>query len=142
MAQHDRIAYRELIKGLHEQSRLGCRSPDTRAGPSAVSEAWSVKAQNAMAAGKKVDQPAENQVLHHRAVAMEQHHAGNTGVATVEIMQSHAVAIDEGSDRRVVSLRQPREHQITEDQKNQNDDDNGGDGFNGGHYLSLNDRAQ
>src|SRR5437868_14968524 len=136
MAQQDRIAYREPIKGLHEQSRLSCCSPDTPTRPPAISEAWSVKAQNTMAAGKNVDQPAENQVLHHRAIAMEHHHARSTGIATVEIMESHTVAIDEGSNGRAVSFRTPRDPQFAEDQKHHSDYDHGGAALSSRDYQS------
>src|ERR1700731_300800 len=98
MAQHDRIAHAELVKSLHEQSRLRCRGPNTGAGALAVAEAWPVKAENAIAAGKKVNKPANREILDHGAVAMEQHHAGSGGITTVEIVEAHTVAFGEGAN--------------------------------------------
>src|SRR6202022_797410 len=105
MAQHDRIAQAELMKRFHEQSRLGCRGPKTRAGALAIAEAWPVKAENTIAAGKKVNKPADREILDHRAVAMEQHHAGSGGITTIEIVKSHPLALREGADRGVPPFR-------------------------------------
>src|SRR5882757_2203287 len=99
MAQHDRIAHAELIKSLHEQSCLGRRRPNTQVGALAVAEAWPVKAENTIAVGKKVNKPANCEILDHRAIAMEQHHAGSGGITTIDIMKSHTLALREGADR-------------------------------------------
>src|ERR1700704_506067 len=101
MAQQDRITHAELIKSLHEQSCLGCRGPKTPAGALAVAEAWPVKAENTIAAGKTVNKPANREILDHRAVALEQHHAGSRGITAVEIVESHTLALREGANRWV-----------------------------------------
>ena len=67
----------------------------------AVAEAWPVKAENTIATGKKVNKPANREILDHRAIAMEQHHAGSGGITTIEIMKSHTLALREGADRWV-----------------------------------------
>src|ERR1700674_662877 len=105
MAQHDRIAHAELIKSLHEQSCLGRRRPNTQAGALAVAEAWPVKAENTIAAGKKGNKAANREILDQRAVAAEQHHAGSGGITAVEIVESHTVALGESADGWVPPFR-------------------------------------
>src|SRR4030088_1541567 len=114
MAQQDRIAHAELMKSLHEQSRLGCRGPNTQAGALAVAETWPVKAENTIAAGKKVNKPANREILDHRAIAMEQHHARSGGITTIEIVKSHTLALREGTNRRVPPFRHGREYKGTD----------------------------
>jgi hypothetical protein len=99
MAQQNRIAHAKLMESLHEQSRLGCRGPKTQAGALAVAEAWPVKAENTIAAGKTVNKPANREILDHRAVAMEQYHAESRGITTIEIMKSYTLALCEGANR-------------------------------------------
>jgi hypothetical protein len=55
--------------------------------------------------GEAFDQTAYCEILNHRAVAVEQHHAGGAGIATFNVMEPHSVTLDELSDRRVPLLR-------------------------------------
>jgi len=47
-----------------------------------------------MVAGKKINKPIYYEVLHHRIVAVQQHNARTGGLTTVEIMNSHAFALN------------------------------------------------
>src|SRR5689334_3548350 len=124
MSEDDRIVHPELIKRFGKQSRLGCRRPDARAGPRAVSKAWPVKAQDTALAGKQVDKPADREVLYHRSVAVEQDHARCIGMATVDVVEPHAIAVDEPTDRWVPSFSDDLENHVA---GNDNDQDDGND---------------
>src|SRR3954454_10372066 len=139
MAQHDRIAHAELIKSLHEQSRLSCRGPNTRARAFAVAEAWPIKAENTIAAGKKVNKPANREILDHRAIAMEQHYARSGRITTIEIMKSDTLALHEGANSWGPPFSQDREYKVTDCQDKQDDHNNHEDGFCRGHFAGSPD---
>jgi hypothetical protein len=105
----------------------------------AVAEAWPVKAENTIAAGKKVNKPANREILDHRAIAMEQHHARSGGITTIEIMKSHTLALREGANRWVPPFRHDREYKVTDCQDKQDDHNNHEDGFCRGHFAGSPD---
>src|SRR4051795_10074899 len=96
-------------------------------------EAGPVETHHTIAARQDIDEPADDEILDHRAVAVEQHDAGSRGIATIDVVEAHAIALDKGADRWVPPFRDPREHDIADHQDNQNDDDNKDNGFSGGH---------
>ena len=105
MAQHGRIGHSELIKSLHEASRLSCSGPDPRAWPLAIPEAWPIEAQDTIGPSKKINKPVDGEILDHGSIAMEQHDARSGTITTVDIVESHAVALDEDAGWRVPPFR-------------------------------------
>src|SRR6516164_6259128 len=91
--------------------------------PGLFRETRPVETQDAVAPGEKVNQPADREILDHRSVATEQHHAWRIGIATIDAMESDTVAFGELADRRAPFLRQSRESKVGARKENQNNDD-------------------
>jgi hypothetical protein len=72
-----------------------------------------------------VHEPADDEILNQRAVAMEQHHAGSPTITALEVVETNPVTLDEVADWWVLSLSQEREHDVPYDQ---NEEDNNNDG--------------
>jgi hypothetical protein len=66
-----RVSSADPFQSFCKQGGLGAWSPDAGAGPLAVSESGTIKAQDAVALGKKIDDPADREVLDHRSIAVE-----------------------------------------------------------------------
>lgn len=98
MAQHHRIADPELIERVHQQSCLSCCGLYSEPRPLTIAKAWAVEAYHAIAAGKKIDQPTDCEVLDHGSVAMEQHDARSRRITPIDIVQYYAVALEELSE--------------------------------------------
>ena len=109
-AQRDRA--NRVDQSLQEQCRLGCCSPNACAGPLTVSEAWPIKAYNPVAACKPVHESADDEILNHRAVAMEQHHARSCAITTLEEVETQPLTLDEVADWWVLPFSDEREHDV------------------------------
>jgi hypothetical protein len=62
----------------------------------------------------RVDEPAERQVLQQRAIAMQHNENGSVGLASLKVMQSDALKLDELSERRMTSTRNELEGDVGE----------------------------
>ena len=132
MAENDRIAHPEMIESFREKSRLSCCGPDPKPWSSTMPEAWPVKANNSVVAGKVVNKSADQEILDHRPVAMKQHDPWGGRIPSVDVVETHAVAIDELADWWVPAFRQFGEEDVPDDEKDCQRDDDEGD-FTGGH---------
>src|SRR5256885_5579832 len=73
---------------------------------------------------------------------MEQHNGGSRRITTVEIVESHTVALGKATNGWVIPFRENRERNVPEHQKNEGDYNNDRDGFSSGHSLNLMARVQ
>lgn len=106
-----------------------------------MAKARAVEAHHAIAAGKKIDQTADCEVLDHGSVAMEQHDARRRRITPIDIVEtapSHSRNLPIGGFLHSASLEKPT-LPMTEKYYEQG----GGEqyGFNGGHLLSFDDRG-
>ena len=99
-----------------------------------MSESRTIKAQDAIAPGKKINEAADREVLNHRSIAVEQNHARGSGVSPLSIVHANPVALDEVPDRWISSFGYDREHNTPDDQNN---DKNGQDCCDRRHVPSL-----
>jgi putative transposase len=67
---------------------LGVRFTD------AMSESRTIKAQDSIALGKKINEAADGEVLNHCSIAVEQNHARSTRVSPFSVVDTDPVAID------------------------------------------------
>lgn len=106
-----------------------------------MAKARAVEAHHAIAAGKKIDQTADCEVLDHGPVAMEQHDARRRRITPIDIVEYYAVALEELADWWIPPLGQFGEADVTDDEKYY--EQGGGEqyGFNCGHLLSFDDRG-
>jgi hypothetical protein len=79
-----------------------------------VSEARPIKANHAVVPGKKVYEATNYEILHHRAIAMEEHNARGGGIPSFDVVEAHTVALEELANRRVPSFRQKRERYVAD----------------------------
>jgi hypothetical protein len=68
---------------------------------------------------------------------MEQHYARSRGIATLEVMEPKAFALDEATDGWVPPFSEKREGYIPNHQQKENPRNDGENGFSGGHSVSL-----
>src|SRR5437762_13637596 len=68
---------------------------------------------------------------------MKQHNAGSRGITTVDIVESHTIAVGKATNGRVIPFRQHRKGKVPDHQKNEGDYNNDGDGLSSGHSLNL-----
>ena len=93
MAQHHWIANPELIKRLHKQRRLSRSVPDPEPRSLAITKPWPVEADNAISLSKKINKTADDEILEHGSVAMEQHHTRSGRIAALNVVETYAVAL-------------------------------------------------
>jgi hypothetical protein len=67
---------------------------------------------------------------------VEQDHARRSGIAAFDIMKAHSVALDEGPDWRVPSLRYHLKRDIAQDQNDKSGHNDQQDGFSCGHRVN------
>src|SRR5215203_544807 len=126
----------EPSKSFCKQSGLGSGGPDTRARPLAMAESGPVKAQHAIALGKKVYKAAAREVWDHCPVAMKQDNARPGRLTPLPIVKPYPIAIDELSGRRVSPLRYESEDDVPNYQENNDQEDDEENGFRCGHLTS------
>jgi hypothetical protein len=68
---------------------------------------------------------------------MEQHYTRTRGIATLEVMEPKAFALDEATDRWVPPFSEKRERYIPNHQQKENPRNDGENGFSSGHSVSL-----
>ncbi|MGY4604371.1 hypothetical protein ACVW16_002783 [Bradyrhizobium sp. USDA 4474] len=137
MAQHHGITDPDLVERLRQQSCLSCCTPYSEPRPPTIAKAWTVEAHHAVAASKKIDQPADREVLDHGSVAMKQHDAGSRGITPIDIVEYDAVALEKLADWWIPPFRQFGEADIANDEKCQEQDTDEQHGFSGGHCQAL-----
>jgi hypothetical protein len=137
MSDHHRVSSANSFQSLHEKGGLGAWSPDAGAGPLAVSESGTIKAQDSIASGEKINESADGEVLDHRSVAVEKNHAWASRVSPLSIVHADPVALDELSQWWISSFRYDREHKVPDDQKDQENKKNGENGCDCGHIPGL-----
>jgi hypothetical protein len=125
MSDHHRVANPDLFQSVYKEGGLRAGGPDARAWPLAMSEAGTIKAQDAMALGKKINEPADKEVLNHRSIAVEKNHARGSRGPPLPIVHADPIAFDERPLRRILSFCYDREHKVPDDQEDQ---DNSKDG--------------
>jgi hypothetical protein len=86
-------------------------------GDDGCSKPWSIEANDPVVTSEAVDQSAQDEILHHGAISVEEDNARRDGIAAFDLMQTHSVALDEDADRRVPALRYHLKHDIGEYQK-------------------------
>jgi hypothetical protein len=82
-----------------------------------MSESGTIKAQDAVAPGKKINEPADREVLNHRSIAVEKDHARGSRVSPLPIVHADPVALDELPRRWIFSFCYDRKHKVPDDQK-------------------------
>jgi len=138
MAEHGRITHPELIESFDEESRLSRCGPDPEPWPLTMAKAWPIEAHDTIGLSKKINKPADREILDHGSVAMEQHDARSVGITPFNIVETYAVALDELADRRVPAFRQSGENNVPNYKKDQQQSQDEQDGFSGGHdYASI-----
>src|SRR5687767_8263298 len=73
--------------------------------PAAVAVARAVDHDDAEALREPIDETAHGEILDHRSIAVNEHQ-GLT-LAALNVVQAHAIYVEEAPDRRVLSLRVP-----------------------------------
>ena len=137
MSNDHRVPSPDLFQSFYKEGGLGGWSPDAGARPLGISESGTIKAQDTITPGKKINEAADGEVLDHRSVAVEKNHAGGHRVSPLSIVYADPVALDELSQWWVSSFRHDREHEVPDDQENQDNDENGENACDCGHIPSL-----
>jgi hypothetical protein len=96
-------------------------------------ETGPVEAHNTIVLSKKINKPADREILDHGSVAMEQHDARSGGITPFNVVETYAVALNELADWWVPAFRQLGENNITDDEKDQQQHRYEQDGFSSGH---------
>jgi hypothetical protein len=137
MSDHHRVPSPDLFQSFYKEGGLGAWSPDARARPLGISEPGTIKAQDTIAPGKKINEAADREVLDHRPIAVEKNHARGSRVSPLPIVHADSVALDEFPRRWIFSFCYEGEHKVPNHQKNQDNDKNGENGGDRGHIPSL-----
>jgi len=85
MAEHGRIGHPELVESFHEESRLSCCGPDPEPWPLTMPKPWPIEAQDTIGLSKKINKPADREILDHGSIAMEQHDARSGRVTAFNV---------------------------------------------------------
>jgi len=115
MSDHHRVVNPDLFQSFYKEGGLRAGGPDARAWPLAMSEARTIKAQYAMALGKKINEPADGEVLNHRSIAVEKNHARGSRVPPLPIVQADPVALNERPLRWMLSFCYDRKYKVSDD---------------------------
>jgi hypothetical protein len=126
-----------LFQSFYKDGGLGGWSPDARARPLGISESGTIKAQDTIAPGKKINEATDGEILDHRSIAVEENHAGGHRISPLSIVHADPVALDELPHGWISSFCYEREHKIPDDQENQDNDENGENACDCGHIPSL-----
>jgi hypothetical protein len=76
MSDHHRVPNPDLFQDFYKEGGLGGWSPDAGARPLGISESGTIKAQDAIAPGKKINEATDGEIFDHRSIAVEENHAG------------------------------------------------------------------
>jgi hypothetical protein len=142
MSDHHRVANPDLFQSFYKEGGLGAWSPDARTRPLAMSEAGTIKAQDTIAPGKKINEAADGEVLNHRSITVEQNHARRSRISPLPIVHADPVALDELAHRWIFSFCYDREHKVPDDQEYQDNNKNGENGCDCRHIPTSTVRAQ
>jgi len=82
-----------------------------------MSKTWPIEAEDTISLCQKITQFADQEILDHRTVSMEQHDPRRGHIATLDIVQSYTIAFYEFAKRRVSSFGDPREYDVAKDQE-------------------------
>jgi hypothetical protein len=137
MSDDHRVPSADSFQRFHEKGGLGAWSPDAGARPLAISESGTIKAQDSIALGKKINEAADGEVLDHRSVAVEKNHARGSRVTPLPIVHADTVAVDELPQWWISSFRYDREHKVPDDQDYQDNNKNGENGCDCGHIPMV-----
>jgi hypothetical protein len=141
MSNHHRVPSSDLFQSLYKEGGLGAWSPDAGPRPLAVSESGTVKAQDTIARGKKINEAADREVLNHRSIAVEKNDAGGSGISPLSIVQADPIALDKLPHRGISSFCYGRKYKVPDDQENQDNNNNGENGCDCGHIASLDSKG-
>src|SRR5581483_12465142 len=115
MAPHDRVTHAEALQSIYEQRCLRRCGPDPKAGPLAMPKSGPIEAEHTISLCQRIDESADQQILDHGTVSMEQHDPRRRCIAPLDIVQSYTIAFYELAKRRVSSLADQREHNVAND---------------------------
>jgi hypothetical protein len=133
-----RVPSPDLFQNFYKEGGLGAWSPDTGARPLGMSESGTIKAQDTIAPGKKINKAADGEILNHRSIAVEKNDARGSRVSPLPIVHADPLALDELPRRRIFSFRYHREHKVPDDQEKQDNNKNDEDDCDCGHiYRAL-----
>ena len=133
-----RVPSPDLFQNFYKEGGLGAWSPDAGARPLGMSESGTIKAQDTIAPGKKINKAADGEVLNHRSIAVEKNDARGSRVSPLPIVHADPLALDELPRRRIFSFRYDREHKVPDDQEKQDNNKNDEDDCDCGHiYRAL-----
>ena len=104
-------------------------------------KAWPIEAHDTIGLSKKINKPADREILDHGSVAMEQHDARSGRITAFNVMETYAIAFDELANWRVPAFRQLGENNVTEYKNDQQQSRDEQDGFSGGHHWTSITRA-
>ena len=102
MPEDDRAVHVEPLQRLAHQLRLRHRAEAQAPRPLAVAVARAIERDHAVALARFAHQAAQHEILDHAAQAVQQHQ--RRAVAFVEVVQAHAVDVDEAPQRAVRAL--------------------------------------
>src|SRR4029077_18397614 len=94
MSEHHRILSPDPFQSFYKEGGLGAWSPDARARPLGISESGTIKAQDPIAPGKKINEATDGEILDHRSIAVEENHAGGHRISPLSIVYADPVALD------------------------------------------------
>ena len=103
VADHDRLDEAEAPRDLAHQLGLRRSRPEPAARAFGVAVAGTVDGDHAIGPRQTFDQAAEQVILDHGAVAVQQHHG--LARAALHVMNSDPVHLDQATDRRMGVLR-------------------------------------
>jgi hypothetical protein len=103
----------------------------------AVAKPRSIEANNAVVTSEAIYQSAENEILNHGAIPMEEDYARRGGIAAFDVMKAHSFALDKDTDWRVSMLRYDLKYDVAEDQKDNYCQNDHQDDFGGRHPINL-----
>jgi hypothetical protein len=107
-----------------------------------MSESGTIKAQEKIALGKKINEAADGEILNHRSIPVEKNDAWGSRVSPLSIVHADPVALAELPRRWIFSFCYDRKHKVPDDQKNQDNNNNDENGCDRGHIPSLTVRPQ
>ncbi|SAL88674.1 hypothetical protein AWB74_08676 [Caballeronia arvi] len=84
------------------------RCPKAVAGPLAVPESGTVESDDAVPLRKTTEKPAREEILRRDQISVQKHY--DRPLALIEVVQTHAIRLDELTERWTVALRTPRPH--------------------------------
>ena len=100
MPDHDRLPYAQLAQRPVDQIGLSGWRPTLRPQPVRVAKARTIDGDDAIALGQPIKYPTGFEILHHRAVAVQQDEGRSR--TSIEIMKVDTIDIEKAADGRVL----------------------------------------